>query len=378
MTARRIAPWVATGLVAGVASLAAASPAWAASGSSVSVTDRGTHQSVSGQTVTDDTTLRVSGTGQQPGRRYTLQVVEPDGSEYGQSSARAGFAPARPQLQVGTAEQPNGTWTATLTGGGTASFTLAIPPAQVSGLTAKAADGEVALHWSANPEPDLVGYAVRYPDGQTQTYPPGQTDCATASTCSLAYRPAGNEHGKQLHFTVTAERNGSCGCASDPLSAAPARITVWMPEAPSRTRHDRPGSGASSFRGSSGSGRSSDDSVNAGGYTAAGRLQAFVPRTGAKLPASIAAGRSGAAARRVLPGGEGAGAAGQQGGYRPTLGYPGGRERGPAAAHAPEASGSLTSAFDLDTLARSLGAAAVLLLAAGHLLVWLRRTPVEL
>lgn len=365
------------GIAAAGLGLILTTPALAAPGSSVTAADSGTHRSVAGQTLTANTTIQVSGRGSQPGRAYTLDLVEPDGTTYRQVTARANVSPARPRIDLATLNQPNGPWTAALTGGGQAGFTLAVPPAQVSGLVARTAGGRVTIRWTANPEPDIVGYALRGPNGSTENYSPGQAGCATGNACAVGYRPTAGEAGATLRFTVAAERNGGCGCAGQPLSGPPAEASVRAPAAAdqSSTRRGSGGIGSpgSSFPSAGNESGIRGDAVGTGGFTTRGQLQAFVPGTGA-LPGSAS---NGARNGSVLPGGEGPGAASDPGGYRDTLAYPGGQAAGTQAHGEREPGDPLGSALVGSTTLRSLGLAAVLFLAAVHLLLWLRRNPVE-
>lgn len=397
MSARRHLLRALAGLAAGGAALSATAPALAASGSSVTVSD--SSGSVAGQTLTSDTTLTVAGHGTSPGTTYTLSATAPDGTSQSASQrATLTGGPATPSFSIDTtdwhgAEAPNGDWSATLTGGGQAGFTLAIPPSPVNGLSASGDSRQVTLSWTANTEPDLVGYLVTLPNGSNRSVSPGDAGCSVDSHCSVSYQPAAGDAGKTLEFHVAARRNGACGCSAKPITGAAADTSVNIPAPdPSPSPSGNGGSGGSGGSGGKGSGGTpgggsfltngngtSHDRVGHHGYTSGGKLQAFVPNSHVKLPVPSLPAFTGLSS--VLPGGEGSGAVQQGGGYRPTLAYPPGSGHGAGGATVSSGhtvASSFLRVINQSALWRSIGLAGVLLLAATHLLLWLRRTPVEL
>jgi hypothetical protein len=384
------------GAGAGVALLLAAAPAVAAAGSSVTVESGG--QSVAGQTLTAEATVDVQGDGANLGQVYKLVVQAPNGTSQSDSQRATLRGHASPAVSVHTtdwngSEAPNGPWTATLTGGGQASFTLAVPPSQVDGFTASGGKNRVALHWKANREPDLVAYVITLPDGSTETESSSDAGCSVDTHCAINYQPSAHQAGRTLTFHIAAERNGACGCASSPVTGPAVAAQVDLPAAsspsPSPTTTGGKKSGGNGSGGQGGvvtrggsfpsGGSAGSDGVGHNGYTSGGKLQAFVPDAHVNLPRRNLTAPSGSPPTAVLPGGEGARAAQSAGGYRPTLAYPPGRGRpGATVASQRSVTASFLNVIDQSALWRSLGLAAILLLGGTHLLVWLRHPPTEM
>lgn len=405
MNPSAVARRAGVGAVAGLGVLLTAAPALAAADTSVSVVDESTGSSVAGQTLTVNTTLRVAGTGSTPGTTYRFTVAEPDGTPWYSASKRAHLAatggPAQFSQDLATSGEPNGTWSVSISGGASADFTLAIPPGAVSGFSAQGDDNLVTLTWTANDEPDLVGYLITDPSGSSTLVHPGDAGCSSSSACSIPYQPSSSQQGKTLNFSIKAERNGGCGCAGSPVAGALSTAQVSLPAAspsPSPSSGGKGTGGGSGGKGTgSGSGKGSGSGVTRGGNfltngkhstsSASGRasrragLQPFRSKAALNLPVPNLPGFSiGNLPTAALPGGEGAGAAQQSGGYKPTLAYPPGKSGGDGTVVSGNRSvtSSLLHVINQQALWRSLGLAAIFLLGATHLLLWLRRAPAEL
>jgi fibronectin type 3 domain-containing protein len=90
-------------------------------------------------------------------------------------------------------------------------------------VAAVAGDGQVALEWGADSEPDLAGYRVyrRNPDGSWPVSP-------TAETTASSFVDSGLENGVEQVYRVTAfDRAGNESAVSAEVSATPT-----VPEEP--------------------------------------------------------------------------------------------------------------------------------------------------
>ncbi len=323
------------------------------------------------------------------------------------------FTPACPNqagaCAAGSAPAYNGRYTASLTGATTGSRTinLAIPPAAPTGVTATASGTHrVRVSWSANVEPDLTGYDVFTDEGTTvaANLPKDQT----FFEFDLPSSGYGGTHG----YVVRAHRLACSNCPSpagdaqlDSPMSQPATVTFDEPgTSPSPTPD--PGSGGGSTSGGgygngsgngnngngngNGSSGGSDPSAspsadtgynsgNSGGSFSSGNtskqtaqdqrtafgllFKSFSPKLGApKLPPLPKF-----AGEAPLP----------EGTYDPMLDYGSSTvtEQTRVAAGDSITSqlvDSVTSAFEGRKLYRSIAIALLLLLAAGHLRLWLR------
>jgi hypothetical protein len=104
-----------------------------------------------------------------------------------------------------------------------------VPPAVPSGVAAVAGDGQVALDWGDDSEPDLAGYRVyrRNPDG---SWPAS----ATVETTGSSFVDSGLENGVPQVYRVTAfDRAGNESAVSSEVSATPtAPPDSALPPAP--------------------------------------------------------------------------------------------------------------------------------------------------
>lgn len=143
------------------------------------------------------------------------------------------------------------------------SFGVAVPPAEVEGLKASYDEGskKVSLSWTANSEPDLIGYRVeRNPPGPDGFMPVGGMVSDTSFTDTLT---VDEEH----RYRVVAVRSGPDASLSR-ISGEPSSLVTTGPDRPEPTVPDttifRPpplanssGSGGGGRGGSSGGGGSS-------------------------------------------------------------------------------------------------------------------------
>lgn len=320
----------------------------------------------------------------------------------------------------GAAPAYNGRYTATISGGGaTGSRTvvLQVPPAAPTGVTATAtAQHRVKVAWDASREPDLTGYDVYTSAGQeiVSALPPSQL----SFEFDLPSSGYGGEHSYVVrsHRLACGNCDGSTAQLESPFSQ-PATVTLTEPTPSPAPGGGDTGTGTGSGNGNGTGGYDGDTSggtdtggtgngtggngtgtthpgTDAAGYNnsdtgdeygssgksptevAAERRRAFgltfksfAPKLGApKLPPLPQF----AAPTTVIP----------EGTYDPLLEY------GDQTVVVPEkvASGggitstlvdSMTSVFEGRKLYRSIAIALLLLLAAGHLRLWLRTAPTD-
>jgi hypothetical protein len=328
------------------------------------------------------------------------------------------FTPACPNhsggCPTGSAPAYNGRYTASLSGGttGTRTVYLQVPPAAPTGVAATAtAQHRVKVTWAANKEPDLTGYDVFASDGTVVV------ENLPIDTLSYEFDLPDSGYGGEHGYVVRAHRLACANCPDNsaqldsPLSQ-PGTVTLTEPT-PEPQPSDDGGSGGTSTGGgdntgnggygndgttssggtstggnSSGggttqpSGNGYDDAGNTSGSFSSGSKPAaavaqqraafgltfknFAPKLGApKLPPLPQF------APQPLP----------EGTYDPLLNYGDDKEPGGGAAVAsgPSLTTSVvetfTEAFQGARLFRSIAIALLLLLAAGHLRLWLRQEP---
>jgi hypothetical protein len=312
----------------------------------------------------------------------------------------------------------NGRYTATLSGGATGSrtVTLNVPPAAPTGVTATATgQHRVKVAWAANREPDLTGYDVFTSAGQTVVANLPFTQ--GSYEFDLPDSGYGGDHSYvvRAHRLACANCDGSTDQLDSPMSA-PATVTLTEPStAPPAPRTDGGNGTTGNGNGSNGSGNGtggtydgstagngsntgSGTGTNTGttndGYNTGTGSGSF--SSGAKAdPATDAARRRAAFSvsfksfapklgapklpplPQFAPPSE---AALPEGTYDPLLDY--GQQTVAEKQHV-AASGGVTSqlvdsvvnVFQGKRLFRSIAFALLLLLAAGHLRLWLRTTP---
>lgn len=422
MSSARRAAWLPLALIVG-GMFVATTPAHAATATWRTPTDNATYTSNGNidfnvglsRSLTEGRTevhLGLSVPGPQAG---PFRVASTTGSEL-----RFTFTPACPNhagaCASGSAPAYNGRYTASLSGAASGSRTVVLqaPPAIPGGVAATATgQHRVKVSWAANREPDLTGYDVFTSDGTVvaENLPAGTTEYEF----DLPSSGYGGEHG----YVVRAHRLVCSNCAgpesgatiSSPMSQ-PATVTLNEPPPPPPPTED-PGDGSGggdSGTGSGGNGNGNGSGGNGNGTGGSGTggtttgstggtagtggdtggfhsgpkpttdpavtqqqqrlafgltFKSFAPKLGApKLPPLPKFSEA------PLP----------EGTYDPLLEY------GPQEAEGPglvaEGGGitttlvdSFTAVFEGRKLFRSIAIALLLLLAAGHVRIWLRHEP---
>jgi hypothetical protein len=392
------------GIAAVIAGMAAG-PAFAAANPSVSRTDGSDATSA---TTSSDTCFHVVGTVPQSisGATTTLVIVDAHGDSHSVDSARASATGAKTVsfafstgglswgggCQSGSAEAPNGTYEAKLTGGVTASasFRIALPPATPSGFTAAASGTVASFAWQPNTEPDLMGYDIV--DGASNDVTPGGLDASSvcdSGGCSVNVDFGSTVQGTTHSFHIVALRHTSPGSSGSVTSSDSPSRSVTFPAAPTPTSPP-PGGGSGGGSGSGGSGSGGSGSgggstggggTGGGGSTGSGGhhhslsgahpdadLQAYLPSLSAgnapDLPSVLTE-------VKPLP----------QGSFKPVLPYQDQVTREPVkhgVAHVTATvAHDLARVLDTSALWRGVAGAAVLLLVAGHLHTWVQRVDPE-
>lgn len=316
------------------------------------------------------------------------------------SSLRFTFTPscanaAGPCASGGTPAY-NGRYTASLSGSATGlrNVVLQIPPAAPTGVTATATgQNRVKVSWAANTEPDLTGYDVFTDDGSAvaQSLPTTQL----SYEFSLPSSGYGGEH----RYVVRARRLACANCEGSPdsgtelyspMSDAASVTLVEATTAPSGSGGSTgTGSGGGNFGSGHNNGNGNGNGNSDGGTTApAGNdggntsgdfssgskptvaqqraafgvtFKSFAPKLGApKLPPLPKF------AEQPIP----------EGTYNPTLDYGDQtiteKQSVATGGITSQLVDSVTAAFQGRKLYRSIAIALLLLLAAGHLRLWLR------
>jgi hypothetical protein len=167
----------------------------------------------------------------------------------------------------GGAPAYNGRYTATMTGGatGTRTVVLQVPPAAPTGVAATAAGTHrVRVSWTANREPDTTGYDVFTADGTTVAAN------LPAGTTQYEFDLPSSGYGGEHSYVVRAHRLACANCTGDagtaqldsPMSQ-PATVTFTEPT-PDPTPD--PGSGGGDTGSGTGSTGGNNGSGGTGGY----------------------------------------------------------------------------------------------------------------
>lgn len=288
---------------------------------------------------------------------------------------------------------PNGTWTAKLTGGATASsqFVLQIPPAAPTGVTAVASGSGATVSWQLGAEPDLRAYDVL--DGSGQQIVGGLNPasvCDANGSCSTSIAKTSAQS-----FMVRAER-ATCPSCSDTIASPPSSAAstssgstatpVTSPSGePSSSGSPQPGSSRGATQGGS-TGPSTGPSAQPSGKPGSATVSSPARRTAANgaasrllqqfLPPPAALQAPSVPASILAPLADGT--------YKPQLAY--GEQTvgedvlvpdGSAPQIAAHSTGALSGLMDGDRLWQSVAEGVLLLLVCGHLMAWLARTRPE-
>ena len=182
------------------------------------------------------------------------------------------FNPACPNhagaCAQGSATAYNGRYTASLTGAVTSSRTivLQVPPAAPSSVTATATgQRRIQVSWAANREPDLTSYDLFTAEGATVA------SNLPASTLSYEFELPSSGYGGEHRYVVRANRLSCANCSGPDAGAtiasqvsSPASVTLTEP-----TSDPDAGTDGGSGTGTGGSGGGSTDpgdGGNGGGY----------------------------------------------------------------------------------------------------------------
>lgn len=378
----------------GIATLAvgvAAAPAMAAT----SLTVSNGSGSVAGQTLRAPATLTVTGTDSSSlsRRTLTLSMTSPTGqtTTLASRSASAGSS-GSVSASADLTHVVNGDYVFALSDTGssatpTATVTLAVPPASVAGFAGTVNGTVASFSWTANTEPDLVGYDLR--DGSTDLTPGGIDDATVcqSGSCGVTIDFGPNARGTTQTVQIVALRHtapGSSGTvASDPAST---QVTFAAPPSPAPSSPASTSGGGRSGAGSSGG--SGSATTGAGGANAAGSGSTVgTTRSGHSATRPVTGKHPATELRAFLPTST-AGAAPNlpalttevqplpEGSYKPTLAYP--DQTLTSAVHQPGTSSpaavvtsDIVRILNVQELWKALAAAAVLLLVAAHLRAWM-------
>lgn len=138
--------------------------------------------------------------------------------------------------------------------GSNASHTITVytnnAPSAPTGVTASASDGTISVSWSANPEPDILGYRVERDSGS------GYSTVAETGSTSFSQKPSPGTYS----YRVVALRSSpvsSGGIASSP--SAPAAATIQAPPPGEDGTGGSGDDGKGDGKGSGGKGSGGDD-----------------------------------------------------------------------------------------------------------------------
>src|SRR4051794_38986932 len=261
------------------------SPALAAT--TVSVSSGGSNLS-DGAVVSENATLTAKGSSDATAasRQLRLSVSVPGQGDYTLKTGSAG------PLQSGSltatvdlgcpdwssspcVEAVNGTYRFSFKAGSAASSSsvqLRVPPAPPSGFDASVSGTVASFTWSANSEPDILGYDIV--EGGSNDVTPGGVDSGSvcdASGCGVSIDFGAGARGTTHSFSVIARRHTSPGSGGYVASGASASKTVTFaaPPSPSSSPSDSPGASGGGGGGTGGGGSSVGRGGGGGGAVGA-------------------------------------------------------------------------------------------------------------
>ena len=387
--AARISIPVALG---GTAVIAAAGAALAAS--SVDVTSGGSN--VAGSTLSSYATVTVTGHSTKCGPplcnapTISLYVTLPSGDQVKFASGAADKNGAfSGTYDLGSGTPINGPYDFSSSDGSMSdpkTVKLEVPPATPSGFHASVSGTVVTFGWSQNPEPDIDSYDVFDAAGNDITgsidaTPGGACD---ASACAVSKSFGTAAYGTSDSFYVVAYRHTAPHSSSTISSSPSTKQAVSFPAAPqpSSSPSSDPSAGGTggdpsggSGDGTGGTGGNGNGSTGGSGGSSSGNhgstdLSKSLPTfTAGDVPNLLPP--STVTEMKSLPGADGT--------YKPTLAYP--NQRQPVVVKKPalasRVAGAVAGVFDHSALWRGLAGAAVLVLVAGHLWLWVRRVDTD-
>jgi hypothetical protein len=291
----------------------------------------------------------------------------------------------------------NGTWTATLTGGGadvSTSFVLAVPPSVPGDLSvAVATPGQATVSWSASSPTPATAYSLDV-DGDPTTLTPA----CNGSTCSGTV--TGLSAGSHSFSVIATRSDGGSGTVSSKPAVADGTVAPVSRASPSSPTSSSSGGGASgsgsSGPGSSGSGSSGSTGSTgtvksgSGGSSSTTTTAAGTAAEAQRLAAAVAAAQKTASSFKSFsppagiallpplpqlpaaanPNGEPT----DPGTYKPTLPYSGTVTERVQTTTRTTALGHIQNVVSDRQVAESAAAGLLVLLVAGHLRVLSRRT----
>jgi hypothetical protein len=191
------------------------------------------------------------------------------------------------------ASAPNGSWTATLSGGntGTRTFTINYDPNAPGSFSATGSGArEVSFLWTKGSEPDLTGYTLTDGSGSVIAtgITPASAGCASSSRCSYG-KYYDTDYPGTHDYRLIANRSAAGGGT---LSSQPAtaQATLTVPPKPTASPTPAPTQGGAPATGGSGgtpagsSGGGTGGGAPAGGSSASGGGSAGNPGAKPTLP----------------------------------------------------------------------------------------------
>ncbi|MHB8451136.1 MAG: hypothetical protein ACYDAQ_11905 [Mycobacteriales bacterium] len=315
------------------------------------------------------------------------------------------------------APAPNGTWVLSLTGDNASaatSFTTEVPPAAPANVSAApASDTSAGVSWSANTEPDLTSYSILDSNGDELVTDINPSSACSGGSCAATVSFPPDQAAGTHSLEVEAQRSAGPGTNSTLSSSpsAPAQVTLAGPPRPTpsptpstaptaagpsggatgSSSSPAPGSGGASSGGTSagsaaspgakpsGSGATHPDSSRGAQQShaaaVAAQQQAVALSFSAFAPAAGVAQLPPLPVLPVLPGSPGTVEPTNPGTYSPTLNYPNRYvvQKVVKQTGALQFYNDITSTIPPRQLWSSVAAGLLMLLAAGHLRLWLRR-----
>ncbi|HZU73316.1 MAG TPA: fibronectin type III domain-containing protein [Acidimicrobiales bacterium] len=161
----------------------------------------------------------------------------------------------------------------------TTSFQLAAPPAAPSSVRAQvASDGSsVALSWSANSEPDIVGYEINRSPASTGSWP--------AAVTGTSFVDNSVQPGTSYTYSVAAVRQGADSGST--VVSSWTNIAATTPAPPTTTTQAPSGSGQGGSAASSGS-TSKGSSAGSGGQAGGSSRRSDSPQAAAEAASNLA------------------------------------------------------------------------------------------